>query len=217
MKKKEQIFLGGGFARVFGVQKNHLAGFYVGNIRVDYSILENHEVISYSHLSFIDFVNNWFFNWELDNNKIQYECFQKSSIKFKPAIIIHPADVVEMPGHMPQQQIAGLLRASHLFVSVSSSDGNNISLNEAMACGCFSVVSDIPANRQWIEDGKNGFFTKAITAEAIAAKILQAYASYNDLIVEANVINQKVINEKAIWKTNMQKVEQQYLKLCRHE
>lgn len=130
---------------------------------------------------------------------------------------LHLTSIVEMHGRMPQQQIADLLRASHLFVSVSSSDGNNISLNEAMACGCLSVVSDIPANRQWIADGKNGFFTEAITAEAVAAKIQEAYTSYDNLIVVANTLNQKVINEKAIWKTNMQKVEQHYLKLCKHE
>lgn len=127
------------------------------------------------------------------------------------------SDIVEMHGRLPQLQIAELLRTSQVFVSVSSSDGNNISLNEAMACGCFSVVSDIPANRQWIEDGINGFFSQAISAEAIAAKILEAHDSYNHLIVAANAMNQKVINEKAIWKTNMQKVEQHYLKLCKHE
>lgn len=126
-------------------------------------------------------------------------------------------DVVQIHGRLPQPQIADLLRESHVFVSVSSSDGNNISLNEAMACGCFNVVSDIPANRQWITDGVNGFFTRSITPEEIAKSILLAYTSYNALIEGGNNLSQRIIKERAIWKTNMQQVEQQYIKLCKHE
>lgn len=45
------------------------------------------------------------------------------------------------------------LRDSELYVSMSLSDGSSTSLLEAMAVGCFPVVSDIPANREWKEAG----------------------------------------------------------------
>lgn len=45
---------------------------------------------------------------------------------------------------------------SKFFVSIPKSDGTSISLLEAMAYGCIPVLSDIPANREWVEDGKNG-------------------------------------------------------------
>ena len=51
-------------------------------------------------------------------------------------------------GKITQTEIAEVLNQSHLFVSVSLSDGNNISLNEGMACGTFCIVTDIPANNQ---------------------------------------------------------------------
>jgi glycosyltransferase involved in cell wall biosynthesis len=37
------------------------------------------------------------------------------------------------------------------------SDGTSVSLLEAMAAGCVPVLSDLPANREWVVDGLNGF------------------------------------------------------------
>ncbi len=125
-------------------------------------------------------------------------------------------DIVHIHGRIEQPQIAAYLNQSQLFVSVSSSDGNNISLNEAMACACLSVVSDIPANRQWIEDGVNGFFTEAITPEAIAHSIIQAYHSYDSMIDKTIALNSSLIQEKAIWDTNMLGVKEKYLNLINH-
>lgn len=126
-------------------------------------------------------------------------------------------DTVKFYGKLKQQDIADLLRQSKLFVSVSSSDGNNISLNEAMACGCFNVVSDIPANRQWIEEGINGYFCKSLTSEDIAASIIKSYDNYKDKIEDAISYNEKIIREKALWSENMKKVEEIYKKLLSHE
>jgi L-malate glycosyltransferase len=125
--------------------------------------------------------------------------------------------IIKVHGRISQDRIADLLRSSHLFVSVSSSDGNNISLNEAMACGCFSVVSDIPANRQWIKDGINGYFCNNITAQDIAATIVKAHDTYYEKIAEAAIYNEAIIREKALWSENMKKVERIYDKLLKHE
>lgn len=126
-------------------------------------------------------------------------------------------DVILFHGQQTQLQIAELLRQSQLFLSVSSSDGNNISLNEAMACGCFSVVSDIPANRQWIQDGLNGYYSTSITERDIAEAIRKAYAAYHEKRQEAFVYNQALIREKALWSENMKKVAYIYTKLMNHE
>src|SRR6266480_554774 len=63
---------------------------------------------------------------------------------------------VEFRGDISHSEMTRLLGHADVFVSTSRSDGNNISLNEAMACGAFPVATDIPANRVWIENGKNG-------------------------------------------------------------
>ena len=56
-------------------------------------------------------------------------------------------------------------KRAKIFVSYPKSDATSISLLEAMACGCIPVVSDLPANREWIEDGLNGIITSKLTAK----------------------------------------------------
>jgi glycosyltransferase involved in cell wall biosynthesis len=45
---------------------------------------------------------------------------------------------------------------SAIYISIPNSDGTAISLLEAMAYGAIPIVSDLPANREWIVDGENG-------------------------------------------------------------
>ena len=123
------------------------------------------------------------------------------------------SEIVHFIGKLTQPEIADYLNTSQLFVSVSSSDGNNISLNEAMACGCVSVVSDIPANRQWIIEGENGFYCTEITPEAIARAIIKASSEYNNIAEKSAALNKDIIAEHADWNINMQKVERKYNQL----
>lgn len=46
--------------------------------------------------------------------------------------------------------------ASDVYVSVSESDGVSLALLEALALGAVPVLSDIPANRPWVNDGATG-------------------------------------------------------------
>ena len=116
-------------------------------------------------------------------------------------------------GKVPQLKIAEILNQSHLFVTVSLSDGNNISLNEAMACGTFCLATDIPANTQWINDGENGFLVKINDVEELANKIVTSYLKYDQLQKNAVPMNEKIIKEKAVWQVNMEKMEITYKKL----
>lgn len=59
-------------------------------------------------------------------------------------------------GKLSNQDVVTRLALAEIYVSTSRSDGNSVSLMEAMACGCFPVVTDIAANRPWIEHGVNG-------------------------------------------------------------
>jgi L-malate glycosyltransferase len=126
-------------------------------------------------------------------------------------------DIVKLYGRVSQLEIAAVLNKSHLFVSVSSSDGNNISLNEAMACGCFSVVTDIPANRQWISEGINGFFVPLNNVESLAAKIIEYSTNFSMFSDACKAFNQQAIQEKGIWNTNMDVVEKKYLNFINNE
>jgi glycosyltransferase involved in cell wall biosynthesis len=65
-----------------------------------------------------------------------------------------------------------------------------------MACGAFPVVSDIPANRDWIESGVNGYLVPPDDVERFANAICQALASpdfrHKAVIMNVNIVNQKL-------------------------
>ncbi len=67
-----------------------------------------------------------------------------------------PNNQVEFVGFVgPADNQNWYLRAS-MYVSIPDTDGTSISLLEAMGYGCIPVVSDLPANKEWIENGENG-------------------------------------------------------------
>lgn len=64
--------------------------------------------------------------------------------------------------------LAKELRSADIYCSMSQSDGASQSLLEAMASWLPCVVSDIQANREWIEDGVSGALVPVGDAVALA-------------------------------------------------
>jgi glycosyltransferase involved in cell wall biosynthesis len=115
-------------------------------------------------------------------------------------------------GRKGPAEIAEYLSDAHLFVSTSRSDGNNVSLNEAMACGAFPIATDIPANREWIEHGGNGFLTDLDDPRTLAGLAIQAYQR-PALRVSAAAANWEIIRQRGSWAAQMEIMEQQYRNL----
>ncbi len=66
---------------------------------------------------------------------------------------------VKFLGRVPHEEMPNLLSQADIYVSTSLHDGTSVSLLEAMGSGAFPVVTDIPANREWITNGENGFLS----------------------------------------------------------
>jgi glycosyltransferase involved in cell wall biosynthesis len=113
-------------------------------------------------------------------------------------------------GKVPQSKVVDILNHSHVFVTVSLSDGNSLSLIEAMACGAYPVATDILANKQWITDGVNGSFVKINDAQGLANCLIAIYKNYNSMINTALIESDKLIIEKGTWNVNMSKMETIY-------
>jgi glycosyltransferase involved in cell wall biosynthesis len=82
-------------------------------------------------------------------------------------------DRVTFAGMQKPEEICRWLQASDVFTLVSRREGLPVSLIEAMAIGLPSVVTDIPANIQLVEDGQHGYHAKVNDAESIASGILR--------------------------------------------
>lgn len=112
---------------------------------------------------------------------------------------------IEFLGEIPHDQMPGYLRSSAVYVSTALSDGASVSLLEAMACGATPVVADIPANREWIKDGENGFLFSPDDATALAAKLEQCL-DRPDLRQKAREMNVRIIRQRAQWNLNVEKL-----------
>jgi len=95
---------------------------------------------------------------------------------------------VDFVGYLSAQDMADYYKRSRYFISIPTSDSTSVSLLEAMACGCIPIVSDLPANKEWIVDGENGIIYKNGT--------LNLDAVDPHLVYERN---REIIRDRAIW------------------
>jgi len=101
---------------------------------------------------------------------------------------------VDFKGFVDNKEIPKYLKSSDIYVSTSLSDGCSVSLLEAMACGAFPVVSDIPANRDIVDDGVNGYLFDVNSPEDLANKLLLAIEE-KDLRRAASIGNYELIKD----------------------
>ena len=116
--------------------------------------------------------------------------------------------------HLDDRKMAEYYKMASVFVSVPSSDATAQSLLEAMASGCFPVVSDLPANREWIKNGGNGFVIPALDPSVLANSILIALKN-PELRNRARGINIELIRAKADMNINMGIFASEYRRLLR--
>lgn len=115
-------------------------------------------------------------------------------------------DRIRFLGRVEHIALPGHLQKADIFLTASVSDGNNVSLNEAMAAGAFPIASDIPANRQWITHRENGLLFPVGDLNALKEAILQATGD-RDLRASACAINRQIVQERANWDVNASAME----------
>jgi len=108
---------------------------------------------------------------------------------------------VQFGGRVPQTALPRWYRRADIFISPSHVDGSSVSLMEALACGIPALVSDIPANKEWVQDGVNGWLFPDGDAEALAAKIISIAARRNRLAVMSRRAR-LVAERRADWSKN---------------
>jgi len=120
------------------------------------------------------------------------------------------ANRVHFVGFIDASQNQSFYLGSRFFLSIPQSDGTSISLLEAMAYGCIPIVSDLPSNREWIEDNVNGIILqKGETLNNAVLRGLQLQAS--DVILR----NRSIIETKATKAVNTKKFTSIYTAILR--
>jgi glycosyltransferase involved in cell wall biosynthesis len=106
-------------------------------------------------------------------------------------------------GGVTDEEMLAQLQNAHVYVSLSRSDGTSISLLEALACGLFPVLSDIPPNREWVDPAvENGLLVPLDQPKAWAEALERAMTDA-ELRARAAVFNRQLILQRADARKNM--------------
>ena len=118
---------------------------------------------------------------------------------------------VHFGGQIGQTNLPRWYHMADLYISPSHVDGSSVSLMEALASGLPCLVSDIPGNKEWVEDGVNGWFFQDGDADDLAEKVLYAIKNRRSFkkIGEAA---RRTAEQKADWRKNFGKLLEAYEK-----
>lgn len=111
---------------------------------------------------------------------------------------------VEFTGMLSSDALISSYQRASIFVSVPESDGTSVSLLEAMYYGCLPVVSDLPANKEWITDQANGLMVKSMNS--LMEQLIMAIEMIDAEIFPSKgmIFNKRLIEEKAMFDKNIE-------------
>lgn len=95
------------------------------------------------------------------------------------------------------------LRGAHIYTSVSRYDGTSISLLEALSCGLFPVLSDIPQNREWIDPKVRNGALAPLDQPDVYARILAEAICDAARRARVSQFNRQLILDRADGRANM--------------
>lgn len=115
-------------------------------------------------------------------------------------------------GRIPNTELPKLLQESNIYISMPLTEGVSASLFEAMACGCYPIVSDIPGNKSWIQPRENGQLITIDDIEMLAREIIWAFEN-TSIRNQAVTNNRNFIEKQVNYKTNMKIIADKYHEL----
>ena len=110
-------------------------------------------------------------------------------------------EYVTFGGQISQTDLPRWYHMADLYISPSHVDGSSVSLMEALACGLPCLVSDIPANKEWVFENENGWLFRDGDADHLAEKILAAM-NQREKLPEIGAAARRSAEMRADWKKN---------------
>jgi glycosyltransferase involved in cell wall biosynthesis len=98
------------------------------------------------------------------------------------------------------------LRNAHIYTSLSRYDGTSISLLEALSCGLFPILSDIPQNSEWIDPQVRNGMLVPLDQPATYARLLEEAIRDADHRKNVAGFNRRLILDRADGRKTMARV-----------
>ena len=122
------------------------------------------------------------------------------------------AKKVFFTGKISNTHLPALLQQSNFYLSMPITEGVSASLFEAMASGCYPIVSDLPGNQSWIRHRENGQLVPIDDYNALASEMI--WANDNPEIRKKAVgENRQFIEQHVDYQTNMAIIANKYHQL----
>ena len=119
---------------------------------------------------------------------------------------------IRFVGWIAHHELPKYLASADVYVSTSLSDSLGVSTLEARACGLPAVVGDLPATREWIVDGVDGFIVPLRDNQALAERITGLLEDER-LRKKFGEAGRAIVIEKAEHEEQMARVERIYEEL----
>jgi glycosyltransferase involved in cell wall biosynthesis len=119
----------------------------------------------------------------------------------------------EFRGTLTQDELKTAMLDAEVFVSVPSSDATSVAVLQAMACGSFPIVSDLPSQQELVQEGVNGFRVPVGDGVVLAQAIVKAL---EDPVLRQDGVdrNRRFVEEYGLLETNMARMEAWYYRLA---
>ncbi len=122
------------------------------------------------------------------------------------------SDKVIFTGRIANTQLPNLLQKSNIYISMPNTEGVSASLFEAMASGCFPIVTDIEGNQAWINHRLNGLLVEINNSEMLADEIIWAFNNF-EFRKKAILKNKEFVQLHANYAINMKIISNKYHEL----
>ena len=96
---------------------------------------------------------------------------------------------IEFVGWVDKETNQNYYNIAKIFVSIPTTDATSVSLLEAIAADCIPVVSDLPANREWVQNKINGVIVNNVNDDFISEAFLfdqESCRNYNRKLIAEN-------------------------------
>jgi len=115
-------------------------------------------------------------------------------------------------GFINRDELINLYYISDVSVSIPMSDSTPITLLESMFAGSIPILSNLPSNLEWVQNGVNGIVINFIEEGQLANAVLDVFSNrYN--VKQMQLHNNKIVSLHASYEENMKKMENLYIKI----
>ena len=174
------------------VESKKVLVFPFGFDTIESSVVQKEKLI-FSNRALKDFYNidkiiEWFreqsseYRLVIANDGVERKLLEDKVVK------LGLSERITFVGYLSHAEQNGYYQKAEYYISIPNSDATSVSLLEAMQYGAIPIVSNIPANREWILDGVNGIY-------------FDDNKKLNEMKTEENFakINQNILKSKALF------------------